>query len=60
MQRLRPVKTITDQSVRNCKADIKSFHPTIMVGVPAVWELIRRVPDGLIDGPSCSAADIFY
>jgi len=36
------VKTLTDQSVRNCLGDIKAFRPTIMVGVPAVWELIRK------------------
>jgi long-chain acyl-CoA synthetase len=36
------VKTLTDQSVRNCKGDIKTFRPTIMVGVPAIWELIRK------------------
>ena len=36
------VKTLTDQSVRNCQGDIKAFQPTIMVGVPAVWELIRK------------------
>ena len=36
------VKTLTDQSVRNCKGDIKAFCPTIMVGVPAIWEVIRK------------------
>lgn len=36
------VRTLTDQSVRNCKGDIKAFRPTIMVGVPAIWELIRK------------------
>jgi long-chain acyl-CoA synthetase len=36
------VKTLTDQSVRNCKGDIKAFRPSIMVGVPAIWELIRK------------------
>ena len=36
------VKTLTDQSVRNCQGDIKAFRPTIMVGVPAIWELIRK------------------
>jgi long-chain acyl-CoA synthetase len=36
------VKTLTDQSVRNCVGDIKAFKPTIMVAVPAVWELIRK------------------
>ncbi|KAJ7697743.1 long-chain-fatty-acid-CoA-ligase [Mycena olivaceomarginata] len=36
------VKTLTDASVRNCDGDIKAFRPSIMVGVPAVWETIRK------------------
>ncbi|KAF9529910.1 long-chain-fatty-acid-CoA-ligase [Crepidotus variabilis] len=36
------VKTLTDASVRNCKGDLSAFKPTIMVGVPAVWETIRK------------------
>lgn len=36
------VKTLTDASVRNCLGDIREFKPSIMVGVPAVWETIRK------------------
>ncbi|GAA5934830.1 hypothetical protein JCM3775_001645 [Rhodotorula graminis] len=36
------VKTLTDASVRNCLGDIRTLQPTIMVGVPAVWETIRK------------------
>ena len=36
------VKTLTDASVRKCAGDIRAFKPTIMVGVPAVWEMIRK------------------
>lgn len=36
------VKTLTDASVRNCKGDIAAFRPTILIGVPAVWETIRK------------------
>lgn len=36
------VKTLTDASVRNCKGDLIAFRPSIMVGVPAVWETIRK------------------
>jgi long-chain acyl-CoA synthetase len=36
------VKTLTDASVRNCAGDIRTLKPTVMVGVPAVWELIRK------------------
>lgn len=35
-------KTLTDTSVRNCKGDILEFRPSILVGVPAVWETIRK------------------
>ncbi|OJT11328.1 Long-chain-fatty-acid--CoA ligase 1 [Trametes pubescens] len=36
------VKTLTDASVRGCVGDIRAFKPTIMIGVPAVWEMIRK------------------
>ena len=35
-------KTLTDASVRNCKGDLREFRPSIMVGVPAIWETIRK------------------
>ena len=28
--------------MQNCRGDIATLRPTIMVGVPAVWELIRK------------------
>ncbi|KAJ7748021.1 hypothetical protein B0H16DRAFT_1888512 [Mycena metata] len=36
------IKTLTDASVRHCDGDIKEFRPSVMVGVPAVWETIRK------------------
>lgn len=36
------VKTLTDASVRNCKGDILAFRPSVLVGVPQVWETIRK------------------
>ncbi|KAJ3253152.1 long-chain fatty acid-CoA ligase [Boothiomyces macroporosus] len=35
-------KTLTDASVRNCKGDIRELRPTLMAGVPSVWETIRK------------------
>jgi long-chain acyl-CoA synthetase len=32
------VRTLTDASVRNCKGDLRELSPTLMAGVPAVWE----------------------
>ncbi|CUM63496.1 uncharacterized protein PRCAT00001072001 [Priceomyces carsonii] len=36
------VKTLTDISCRNCESDLVEFKPTIMVGVAAVWESVRK------------------
>ena len=35
-------KTLSDTSVRNCKGDIREFKPTVLIGVPAVWESIKK------------------
>ncbi|KAG0660715.1 long-chain-fatty-acid--CoA ligase 1 [Monosporozyma unispora] len=36
------VKTLTPASVRNCEGDLVAFKPTIMVGVAAVWETVKK------------------
>ncbi|TAQ90226.1 hypothetical protein B7494_g1418 [Chlorociboria aeruginascens] len=35
-------KTLSDGSVKNCKGDIREFQPTVLVGVPAVWETVKK------------------
>lgn len=35
-------RTLVDASVRKCVGDIVAFNPSIMVGVPAVWESVRK------------------
>lgn len=35
-------KTISDASMKNCKGDIAEFRPSILVGVPAVWESVKK------------------
>ncbi|GJJ11355.1 hypothetical protein Clacol_005587 [Clathrus columnatus] len=36
------IKTLTDNSVRKCYGDIRTYKPTIMAGVPTIWEGIRK------------------
>jgi long-chain acyl-CoA synthetase len=36
------VMPLTDAFIRNCKGEISAFRPSIMVGVPAVCDSIRR------------------
>jgi long-chain acyl-CoA synthetase len=35
-------KTLSDTSVRNCKGDIREFRPSVLIGVPAVWESVKK------------------
>lgn len=35
-------RTLSEANVRNCKGDIREFRPTILVGVPAVWETVKK------------------
>ncbi|KAL6916818.1 hypothetical protein FSST1_008313 [Fusarium sambucinum] len=35
-------RTISDTSVRNCEGDMRALKPTVMPGVPQVYEMIRK------------------
>lgn len=35
-------KTLTDASLRNCAGDIMEAKPTILIGVPAVFETVKK------------------
>ncbi|TFK66792.1 acetyl-CoA synthetase-like protein [Pluteus cervinus] len=41
-------KTLTDSSVRNCVGDLSALKPNYMLGVPAVWETIRKGIEGQV------------
>ena len=36
------VKTLTNVSVKKCEGDLQAFKPTVMVGVAAVWESVKK------------------
>ncbi|CEH16913.1 long-chain-fatty-acid--ligase [Ceraceosorus bombacis] len=36
------VKTLTPAGTKNCLGDIACFKPSVLVGVPTVWETIRK------------------
>jgi len=54
------VKTLTDASVRNCKGDLATCQPTIMTGVPAVWENIRKGITAKVHKSGMIRQTIFY
>ncbi|SCU94639.1 LANO_0E07470g1_1 [Lachancea nothofagi CBS 11611] len=54
------VKTLSDVSVRKSQGDIKEFKPTIMVGVAAVWESIRKGIMGQVEKLPSMSQKIFW
>ncbi|KAE9381137.1 acetyl-CoA synthetase-like protein [Stipitochalara longipes BDJ] len=35
-------RTLSEANVRNCKGDIQELKPTLLIGVPAVWETVKK------------------
>ena len=53
-------KTLSDTSVRNCKGDIREFKPTILVGVPAVWESVKKGIIAKVNQGSVVVRNLFW
>ncbi|KAI8607103.1 hypothetical protein BC830DRAFT_1234765, partial [Chytriomyces sp. MP71] len=53
------VKTLTDASVRNCKGDLRELQPTLLCGVPAVWESIRKAVESKLRSASPVVQTLF-
>jgi len=53
-------RTLVDTSVRNCKGDIREFKPTILVGVPAVWETVRKGVLGKVNASNPVVKNMFW
>ncbi|TGO25664.1 hypothetical protein BPAE_0075g00190 [Botrytis paeoniae] len=35
-------RTLSETSMKNCKGDILELKPTLLVGVPSVWEMVKK------------------
>ena len=53
-------KTLSDGSMKNCKGDIREFRPTLMVGVPTVWEGIRKGIIAKVEQQGWIARTVFW
>ncbi|KAL2061787.1 hypothetical protein VTL71DRAFT_7165 [Oculimacula yallundae] len=53
-------KTLSDTSVKNCKGDIREFKPTVLVGVPAVWESVKKGIVAKVNAGSPVVKNLFW
>jgi long-chain acyl-CoA synthetase len=53
-------KTLSDTSVRKCKGDIREFRPTILVGVPGVWETVKKGIVAKVNAGSFIVQNLFW
>lgn len=35
-------RTLSEANMRNCKGDIQEFKPSLLVGIPAVYETVKK------------------
>ncbi|KFH41237.1 Long-chain-fatty-acid--CoA ligase-like protein [Hapsidospora chrysogenum ATCC 11550] len=53
-------RTLSDTSVKNCAGDMRELRPTVMVGVPQVWETIKKGVMSKLDGSSFLLKNLFW
>lgn len=53
-------RTLSDASVRNCGGDMREFKPTVICGVPQVWETIKKGVLGKVDTAGALAKNMFW
>ncbi|KAI1207085.1 acetyl-CoA synthetase-like protein [Annulohypoxylon truncatum] len=53
-------KTLSDSSVRNCAGDIREFKPSVLVGVPAVWESVKKGITSKVTSQGAIAHNLFW
>lgn len=54
------IRTLSDTSVRNCKGDIRELRPTVLVGVPQVWETIRKGIVSKVEAGGALTSKVFW
>ncbi|CAA9961703.1 hypothetical protein PTMSG1_05080 [Pyrenophora teres f. maculata] len=54
------IRTLSDASVRNCAGDIRELKPTVMVGVPQVWETIKKGIINKVESGGALKSNMFW
>lgn len=54
------VRTLSQANCRNCKSDILEFRPTVLVGIPAVWESVKKGVLANLEKASAPVQGLFW
>ncbi|KAI0408385.1 acetyl-CoA synthetase-like protein [Xylaria palmicola] len=53
-------RTLADTSMRHCAGDMRELAPTVMVGVPQIWETIRKGIEGRVNTGGALTRNLFW
>lgn len=53
-------KTLADASMRNCAGDMRALRPTIMVGVPQIWETVKKGVTARVEAAGALTKAVFW
>ncbi|KAI0133537.1 hypothetical protein BJ170DRAFT_165554 [Xylariales sp. AK1849] len=53
-------RTLSDSSMRNCAGDMRELRPTVMVGVPQIWETVKKGVEGQVNKAGALTKALFW
>ncbi|RYP90014.1 hypothetical protein DL770_003859 [Monosporascus sp. CRB-9-2] len=53
-------RTLADTSMRNCAGDMRELAPTVMAGVPQIWETIRKGVEARVNSGGALTKKLFW
>lgn len=53
-------RTLSDASVKNCAGDMRELRPTVMVGVPQIWETVKKGVTGKVESSGALTKSLFW
>ncbi|KAH6605628.1 hypothetical protein Trco_004781 [Trichoderma cornu-damae] len=53
-------RTLSDTSMKNCAGDMRELRPTVLVGVPQVWETVKKGVLAKLDTSSPIVKSLFW
>ncbi|KAG7118295.1 Acyl-CoA synthetase FUM16 like protein [Verticillium longisporum] len=53
-------RTLSDTSMRNCAGDMRELRPTVMVGVPQVWETVKKGIEAKVNSAGAVTRALFW